>query len=86
MGHATDSARRAQELWISYNLLDKLNGLEKLTNLRVVYMSNNLIAKWPEFDRFVSARARARARALTATRRPPPRPVLTGAVSAVPPC
>lgn len=49
-----DVASTLKELWISYNLLDKLNGIEKLTNLTVVYMSNNLIAKWTEFDKFVS--------------------------------
>jgi len=39
-----------EELWISYNLLDKLAGIEKLTNLKVLYMSNNLLAKWSEVD------------------------------------
>ena len=27
-----------QQLWCSYNLIDKLNGIEKLTNLTVLYM------------------------------------------------
>jgi len=40
-----------RELWISYNQIDKLNGIEKLKNLQVLYMSNNLVAKWPEFER-----------------------------------
>jgi len=34
---------------------DDLHALSvlQLTNLAVVYMSNNLVAKWTEFDRFV---------------------------------
>lgn len=73
-----DVAPTLQQLWISYNLIDKLNGIEKLTNITVLYMrltcsvhldvclaelgepvlmlaflcSNNLIAKWSEFDKF----------------------------------
>lgn len=33
-----DVATTLQQLWISYNLIDKLNGVEKLTNLTVLYM------------------------------------------------
>jgi hypothetical protein len=32
-----------EELWISYNLIDKLTNIEKLTKLRVLYMSNNKV-------------------------------------------
>ena len=76
-----DVAASLSQLWISYNLIDKLNGIDKLTNLTVLYMrlvqvarcpppciclplqdgrlrpmcfigSNNLVAKWTEFDKF----------------------------------
>eukprot|EP01064_Diplonema_japonicum_P022169 TRINITY_DN31855_c0_g1_i1.p1 TRINITY_DN31855_c0_g1~~TRINITY_DN31855_c0_g1_i1.p1 ORF type:complete len:241 (+),score=52.07 TRINITY_DN31855_c0_g1_i1:79-801(+) len=40
-----------RELWISYNLIDKLSGLDKLRNLQVLYMSNNLVGKWIEVDK-----------------------------------
>ena len=33
-----DVAASLQQLWISYNLIDKLNGVDKLTNLTVLYM------------------------------------------------
>ena len=32
-----------EELWISYNLIDKLTNIEKLTKLRVLYMHNNKV-------------------------------------------
>jgi len=47
-----DVANTLQQLWCSYNLIDKLNGIDKLSNLVVLYMSNNLVAKWTEFDKF----------------------------------
>eukprot|EP01063_Lacrimia_lanifica_P017802 TRINITY_DN24792_c0_g1_i1.p1 TRINITY_DN24792_c0_g1~~TRINITY_DN24792_c0_g1_i1.p1 ORF type:complete len:258 (+),score=124.05 TRINITY_DN24792_c0_g1_i1:50-775(+) len=40
-----------KELWISYNSIDKLSGLDKLRSLQVLYMSNNLVAKWTEVDK-----------------------------------
>lgn len=40
-----------EQLWISYNKIDKLTGLDKLKNLKVLYMSNNLINSWSEIDR-----------------------------------
>ena len=33
-----------EELWISYNLIDKLTNIEKLTKLRILYMSNNKVS------------------------------------------
>jgi dynein light chain 1, axonemal len=41
------------ELWISYNNIEKLAGIEKLKNLRVLYIANNKIEKWAEFERLV---------------------------------
>jgi len=40
-----------EELWCSYNNIGKLSGIEKLTNLRVLYMSNNPIKEWGEIDK-----------------------------------
>ena len=37
---------------LTFENLYQLNGIEKLTNLVVLYMSNNLVAKWTEFDKF----------------------------------
>ena len=40
-----------EQLWISYNLIDKTKGIGVLRNLRVLYMSNNLIKEWSEFQK-----------------------------------
>lgn len=40
-----------EQLWISYNLVEKLAGVEKLKNLTTLYMSNNKVSDWKEFDR-----------------------------------
>lgn len=40
-----------EELWLSYNLIDKLKGIHVLKKLRVLYMSNNLVRDWVEFNR-----------------------------------
>ncbi|CCW66029.1 unnamed protein product [Phytomonas sp. Hart1] len=40
-----------EQLWISYNKIDKLTGLDKLKSLRILYMSNNLVNSWSEIDR-----------------------------------
>ncbi len=39
------------QLWISYNNIDKLTGIEKLKKLKVLYMSNNNVSNWSEFER-----------------------------------
>lgn len=39
------------QLWISYNLIEKMTGIEKLKKLRLLYMSNNKVDKWSEFER-----------------------------------
>lgn len=39
------------ELWISYNLVEKLKGLAVLKNLKILYISNNLLKDWMEFNR-----------------------------------
>lgn len=43
-----------EQLWISYNKIDKLTGLDKLKNLKVLFMSNNLINSWTEIDRLAN--------------------------------
>lgn len=40
-----------QELWISYNFIEKMKGIGVLKNLRVLYMSNNLVKEWVEFKK-----------------------------------
>ena len=40
-----------EELWISYNLIEKMKGINAMKNLRVLYMSNNLVKDWHEFNR-----------------------------------
>lgn len=40
-----------EELWISYNCIEKMKGIQVMRNLRVLYMSNNLVREWNEFAR-----------------------------------
>ena len=40
-----------EQLWISYNQLASLAGVEKLVNLQVLYASNNKLAGWNEVER-----------------------------------
>jgi len=40
-----------EELWLSYNLIERLNGIEALTKLKVLYMSNNKISSLNELER-----------------------------------
>jgi dynein light chain 1 len=35
-----------EELWISYNQIEKLNGVECCKKLKVLYASNNKIKAW----------------------------------------
>eukprot|EP00076_Gallus_gallus_P021506 XP_015142568.1 dynein light chain 1, axonemal isoform X2 [Gallus gallus] len=39
-----------EELWISYNFIEKLRGIRVMKKLKVLYMSNNLVKDW-EFAR-----------------------------------
>ena len=43
-------AESLEQLWISYNLIEKMAGIEALTNIRTLYMSNNLVSKWTEIQ------------------------------------
>ncbi|KAL0118562.1 hypothetical protein PUN28_009319 [Cardiocondyla obscurior] len=40
-----------EELWISYNLIEKIKGVSAFKALRVLYMGNNLVKDWSEFNR-----------------------------------
>lgn len=40
-----------EELWMSYNFVEKLKGINCLKKLRVFYLSNNLVKDWVEFNR-----------------------------------
>lgn len=40
-----------EELWISYNYIEKMKGISAMRNLRALYMSNNLVRDWIEFSR-----------------------------------
>ena len=40
-----------EELWLSYNAIEKMKGVNALKNLRVLYMSNNLVKEWNELNR-----------------------------------
>jgi dynein light chain 1 len=40
-----------EELWISYNLIEKVKGVGVLKKLKVLYMSNNLVKDWTEFNK-----------------------------------
>jgi len=40
-----------EELWVSYNQLSSLAGIEKLSKLRVLYASNNQLSKFDELER-----------------------------------
>lgn len=38
-----------EELWISYNFIEKLKGIHVMKKLKILYMSNNLVKDWAEF-------------------------------------
>jgi hypothetical protein len=40
-----------QQLWMSYNQVEKLVGVDKLSKLEVLYLANNKIKDWSEIDR-----------------------------------
>ena len=40
-----------EQLWISYNQVEKLKGVSALKNLKVLYMSNNFVKDWAEFTK-----------------------------------
>ena len=38
-----------EELWIPYNFIEKLKGTHVMKELKILYMSNNLVKDWAEF-------------------------------------
>lgn len=42
-----------RQLWLSYNLIEKLDGLQPCVKLQVLYISANRIEKWDEVDKLV---------------------------------
>jgi dynein light chain 1, axonemal len=49
-----DVASSLEELWISYNQISSLDGLQCCTNLTTLYISNNIIKSWSELDKLVT--------------------------------
>ena len=45
---------RPLQLWISYNQIGSLAGVEKLSHLEVLFMSNNKISSWAEVERLAA--------------------------------
>lgn len=46
-----DVAATLEELWLSYNLIASLDGLQPCSRLRVLYLSNNAVREWAEVER-----------------------------------
>mmetsp|Transcript_24028 Transcript_24028/g.65010 ORF Transcript_24028/g.65010 Transcript_24028/m.65010 type:complete len:128 (+) Transcript_24028:518-901(+) len=46
-----DVADTLEELWMSYNQIGSLDGLQGLNNLQVLYLANNNIKTWGELDK-----------------------------------
>lgn len=44
-----------EELWISYNFIEKLKGIHVMKKLKILYMSNNLVKDWSKSGLMVSA-------------------------------
>ncbi|CAM9427428.1 unnamed protein product, partial [Phaeothamnion confervicola] len=46
-----DAADTLEELWLSYNQINTLDGLGNLANLTTLYLSNNKVKSWSELDK-----------------------------------
>ena len=44
-------ADSVEEIWISYNLIESLSGLDKAKGLKKLFMSNNKVSKWTEIEK-----------------------------------
>ena len=42
-----------EELWLSYNLIERVNGIECCKKLKVFYLSNNKVKGWDGLDKLV---------------------------------
>ena len=43
-----DVGQTLEELWLSYNMIEKLDGLQPCIRLHTIYVSNNKIKSWDE--------------------------------------
>ena len=43
-----DIGQTLEQLWMSYNCVEKLDGLQPCLKLHTLFLSNNKIAKWDE--------------------------------------
>ena len=41
-----------EQLWISYNSIDKLKGVQALKKLKIFYIAYNMVKDWAEYARF----------------------------------
>lgn len=46
-----------EELWISYNVIDKLKGIELMKKLKVLYMAHNSVREWGEYSKLSALKA-----------------------------
>ena len=44
------AAESLEQLWISYNQIDRMKPIRALQRLKVLYMSHNYVREWREFD------------------------------------
>lgn len=51
-----DVADTLEELWLSYNQIVSLDGLQGLPHLNTLYLSNNAIRDWNELEKLVCSR------------------------------
>ena len=49
--HLDCVANTLEELWISYNMIEQLDGLSQCRKLRTLYISHNKIKKWEEVEK-----------------------------------
>merc|ERR1712018_805663 len=42
-----------EQLWISYNNIEKLKGINVLKKLKILWMSNNRVGDWSEFNKLI---------------------------------
>jgi len=48
-----DIGSHIEQLWFSYNQIDKLGGLEQCLKLKVLFLSNNKIENFDELEKLV---------------------------------
>ena len=65
-------AETLEELWISYNQIEKLKGIGYMKKLRVLTMSNNNVREWVEFGRLAELPALKEAVFIGSPPSPPP--------------